>query len=129
MNLRIAFLSATTIALSAAEHVAVDRPDDWYRPDVSHHGKHAVGGAVIGAVAYAAGSLVTDSRPKRVALAVAAGAAIGLGYELIEGRDGKSFVDPVDAAWVTVGAAAGATAAFAITPHRDGASAVAAFHF
>jgi hypothetical protein len=90
--------------------VAVDRPERWADMSASHHGQHAAGGAAIGAASYLA-SVGLDDRGKRYAVAIAAGVTAGVGFELWEGRRGTSYADPIDAAYVAMGAAAGALAA------------------
>lgn len=124
---RIACIAILASAAAASDSVVVrvDQPDRWYQPGTSHHGKHAAGGLALGAVTFAA---VPAARATRYAVATAVGAAVGLGFELARGRDGSSYVDPVDVAWTTAGAAAGAAladlAGFAIsaTVNRRGAS-------
>jgi uncharacterized protein YfiM (DUF2279 family) len=95
----------------AAMDVAIDQPDNWYDPQASHHAKHLVGGAAFGAVTFTAAELVTDSRPGAYVLAIAGGLCLGAGYELWNGRNGSCYVDPVDVAWTTAGAAIGAVIA------------------
>lgn len=128
-------LLCLALSLPATEHVAIDQPNAWYAVNASHHGKHAVGGVAIGAVAYTGAAFATDEREDRYAAAVICGVAVGVGYELVEGRDGKSYVDPVDALWVAAGALVGAAIADAtdqlltITPKRDGAALTLAWRF
>lgn len=133
----VRFLATGAIALAAvgAERIAVDQPDDWYRLDVSHHDAHALGGVAIGVVAFEAAAIATDDRAERYAIAVGAGAAIGLGYELFAGRDGRSYVDPVDAGYVAAGALIGAAVAdltnhaVTVIAHHDGAAIAVALRF
>lgn len=100
-------------ASASALEVAVDDSARWYDLGASHHGQHALGGAAIGALGYGAAALVTDQRDRRLASGIALGAVAGVGFELLaaeRGGDGhgENLVDPIDAAWVVVGAAAGA---------------------
>lgn len=128
-------LLCLVFSLPASEHFAVDQPSRFYDLSVSHHGKHALGGVAIGAVAYTGAAFATDEREDRYAAAVISGVAVGVGYELVEGRDGKSYADPVDALWVAAGALVGAAIADAtdqlltITPKRDGAALTLAWRF
>lgn len=126
---------------ASAMDVGVDQPASWWNPRASHHGLHAAGGTVIGALGYEAAALVTDARDRRVAYATALGLAVGTAYEvaaaggLLSDQHGESIVDPVDALWVTVGAFVGATVAeathdavtVALSPR--GASIVVAWRF
>lgn len=130
-------IGALMLAGSAisAENIQVDQPHDWWRYDISHHGKHGVGGVELGFAAYEGAALVTDSRPWRYADAVITGAVVGLGYEAYMGRDGKSYLDCVDAAWCTAGSLVGAALADAtnqivsIGLTKGGASTTIAFRF
>ncbi len=125
-----AIITLAAIASSAISsedlHWQVDQPAHWADPDASHHGKHALGGVLIGAATYDVAALVTESRPRRFMAATISGAGIGLGYELIAGADGRSSVDPVDAGWVAAGALVGAAVMditgqlFSITTRHDG---------
>lgn len=92
-------------------HVAVDQPDEWHRWDSSHHGKHFILGAVVGAPTYEVVWLATDSRPAGYAWATTAGLAVGTAYELQRGYDGSAYIDSVDILWTTAGALAGAVTA------------------
>lgn len=97
-------LSTTLPAVqSGPAYIAVDRPADWYRYDVSHHGKHGAGGAILGAGLYLGCRSVTDRRT--AAWSAWGGAtAVGIAYELERCPSG-SWVDPVDMAWTSAGAA------------------------
>lgn len=107
--LRTIIASCAVLAATASE-CRVDQPDAWYDPSVSHHLKHAESGAIIGVAVYSLTATVTESRADRYATAIAAGAIVGVAYE-VEHASRHCYADPVDAAWVTVGAAVGALAA------------------
>ncbi len=94
-------------SIGAAE-VRVDEPDRWSEPSASHHGKHFLGGIPLGVGAYAMTSLGDIPIGDRFITAAAAGAIVGVGFEVVRGWDGSSYIDPVDAAWVVVGSIAGA---------------------
>jgi hypothetical protein len=133
MRLALALL-ATIAANAAALDLAVDQPDRWYDPAVSHHGKHGLGGVVLGAVVFEAARVATDDRATRYCTAFAAGAVVGIGYEVAHGSD-ATLIDPIDAAWVAVGSLVGAgladltEGALSIAPTRGGASLVATLRF
>lgn len=138
MNLRPLYHLFWWLALTApasALEVAVDDAGRWYDVGTSHHGQHALGGAAIGALGYGAAALTTDRRDCRLAAGIAVGAVAGIGFELAAAagggdRHGETLVDPIDAAWVVVGAAAGAVLAdltheavtIAVTPTSVGAA-------
>ncbi len=92
----------------AAAELAIDQAPLWWEPSASHHGKHFLGGLPVGAGAYALTSLTDAPVEDRFITAAAAGAIVGVGFEVVRGWDGSSYVDPVDAAWVVVGSVAGA---------------------
>jgi hypothetical protein len=143
---RAVYLGAGMMALcldgtATALDVAVDRPGDWWNPQASHHGLHAAGGAVIGALGYEGAALLTDQRDRRVACATALGLAAGAAYELAAAgglcsdQHGEPIADPVDALWVGIGAFVGATVAAAtndvvsVALSPRGASIIVAMHF
>lgn len=124
--------AAALVTAAAGLEVGVDQPGAWADPDASHHGRHAAGGAAIGALVYTAAPLTT--RRRRYAAAIAAAAVAGIGWEVARAGHG-AIADPVDAAWTVAGAAVGAAAAdlagcaFTITPRRDGAALGLAWRF
>ncbi len=93
-------------------HVAVDHPHDWYRYDVSHHGKHAIMGAIVAAPVYLIEGTTSDDgtthHARGILAATITGAVVGVGYEIERGGSGGAWVDPVDALWSTAGAFASA---------------------
>jgi hypothetical protein len=136
---RAVYLGAGMMAVcldgtATALDVAVDRPGDWWNPQASHHSHHMEGGVVIGALGYEGAALVTDARDRRIAFGTAVGVAVGVAYE-VEQAGGGTLADPVDAAWVGVGALIGAVVAdatndavsVALSPR--GASIIVAMHF
>jgi hypothetical protein len=109
-------LACAAACACAGAEVGVDEPRRWYDLAASHHGQHALGGAALGALGYGAAALVTEERDRRVACGIALGVVVGVGYEVAmaaRGGDGHSEgpADPVDAAWVAVGALAGVVVA------------------
>lgn len=98
---KITALIIASAALSGVEIagriVAVDRPDAWYDPSVSNHGKHFLMGVPGGLV-----SAAIDDPVTRYAASFTAGAVVGLGWELYMSREGR-WINPVDAAWVVAG--------------------------
>lgn len=110
-------MMALCLDQTALAAVGIDQPEAWWNPRASHHGLHAAGGAVIGALGYEGAALLTEDRDKRVAVGTACGLAIGAAYEvaaaggLCSDRHGEPLADPVDALWVVVGAFVGAVIA------------------
>ncbi len=100
-------LSLAWGSIGAAE-LAIDQPDAWWEPSASHHGKHFLGGLAVGAGSYALTSLGPVPVGDRFITAAAAGAIVGVGFEVIRGWDGSAYIDPCDAAWVVLGSVAGA---------------------
>lgn len=103
---RSLLLLAVLVAPAGAV-VAIDQPDGWADPATSHHDKHAMLGSVVGFVGYALAATVTDDRADRYITGVTAGCGTGVGYEIARGLGGKSYMDPVDAAWTAAGSIAG----------------------
>lgn len=106
--LRFVGAGAMVFADCYGAELAIDRPDAWADPQASNHGKHAIGGAAVGAVGYAAAGLLTTDSDKRIAMGTAAGFAAGVAYEIARGQDGSSYIDPVDMVWTGAGALVGA---------------------
>lgn len=91
---------------NASDLFSVDQPNRWYDLNASHHEKHAVGGAVIGAATYL--TFQGHSKTLCYEMSLASGTLVGFGYEFIEAKRNGSYRDPVDAAWVIAGAGVGA---------------------
>lgn len=92
---------------------AVDRPNEWWDPRASHHGKHAVLGAEVGFLTYGGARLFTDERPTAWWIGTGSAATVGVAYEVIQARKHGCWVDPADALWTAAGGAIGATCAYA----------------
>lgn len=84
----------------AGRIVAVHRPDAWYDPTASNHGKHLLMGVPTGLL-----SAEIDDPVARYATSLTTGAVVGIGWEIYMSRHGK-WIDPVDAAWVVAGSLA-----------------------
>lgn len=104
--MRLIALLIIALSASAAEW-RVDESGSWSDISASHHDKHLLGGVVIGAAGYATAACFTERRLPRYAVAVGAGAIVGLSYEIAHGSD-TTVIDPVDACWVAAGSFVGA---------------------
>jgi len=120
-------------SLTAAT-IAVDQPDGWYRYDVSHHGKHAQMGAVVGVAGWATGYALDCGRAGRILTGTGAAFAVGIGYEVARGK-GSTYMDPVDAAWTGVGGLASSLlcelgySALSVATTADSAAVAVAWRF
>ena len=99
--MKVIALLSFAASLTAAT-IAVDQPSGWYRYDVSHHGKHAQMGAVVGIAGWATGYALDCNRTGRIAIGTGSALAVGIGHEVARGK-GSTLIDPIDAAWTGVG--------------------------
>lgn len=93
---------------AASVQVAVDQPNEWASPNASHHGKHAIGGAVIGGASYLGARALGATRFQAWASATLIGCGAQVVYEARAGYKNGCLFDPVDIAWGTAGSSAAA---------------------
>lgn len=81
----------------------VDRPEGWADSQTSHHGKHALSGALFASNAYM--GLRLFNVPHQTAKTGARGLTLiaAVAYELDNGLRFGSWVDPVDVIWTACG--------------------------
>ncbi len=105
MNKLIPALLLFTAACPAVE-TGVDQPEDWYRWDVSHHGKHFIGGAAVGTLGYLAARGCGAGRFESWLVGTGLTTITATAYELRSAYvHPHNLVDPVDIGWTTLGGA------------------------
>ncbi len=107
----------------------------WYDPASSHHGRHAILGALTATPCYVGLRLVNVGPGASWTGSTALAGVVGIAYELHGAADG-AYRDPVDVAWTLAGGALASTLCYAtdrwlIMPEvgPDGASLTFATHF
>jgi len=106
--IRSLVLLVLALSASAAVQIGVDQPGEWANPRASHHGKHALGGVVIGGVTYVGARALGASRFRAWATATLVSLGAQVVYETRAGVKHGNLIDPVDMAWGTVGGSAAA---------------------
>jgi hypothetical protein len=90
----------------------VDQPESWYDPMASHHGKHAILGAIAAAPCYVGLRLLKVGPGASWTAGTALAGVVGIAYELRGAADG-AYRDPVDVAWTLAGGAIASTLCYA----------------
>ncbi len=122
-------------AVLCASEWQVDQPDQWANPSASHHGKHAILGALTATPCYVGLRMLKVGPGASWTGSTAFAGVVGIAYELHGAADG-AYRDPMDVAWTLAGGALASTLCYAtdrwlIMPEAspDGASLVIAGRF
>jgi hypothetical protein len=90
----------------------VDQPDQWADPMASHHGKHAILGAIAATPCYVGLRLLKVGPGASWTAGTALAGVVGIAWELQGAADG-AYRDPVDVAWTLAGGALASTLCYA----------------